>query len=792
MPLEILDSEDDGVFDDDDHSEGLPPNPPHLPPSFPAERMLLGPPSSGTLNQSESLGKSEHVPTSGELRQHAIDKAHKALIAPSSAMPSPEKKDDYYDQITVEGAIPEIIPEKAREKDIYDFDDFDEDEPTPLPPPPPPPPPPKSCKKPAKARKRRRALTSLEIPPDNSDDSDFEEKPKKRQTASTKKQRSKTMPVPIPTINLSSEDEYDPRKPKERKTTRSNTDQDQLLPPLPKPKRRKKDLQHMEELQDYLPLPADDISALDDFRTSPQKVFMIDMTHEDLVLPTQKKQEYDNTFATNLVLDNVKLLSDGTPVLDSTLPDPPEVYMTFEATSVSVSTDPEQISSSDHTPSINIKEDTTPDQASLPPVGPKPQSTKRRTKTDSVLVHFDRDQNMSGGFHIASEWRAARGKGLQNLSDRPGRQQQRDSSFVEDTLPIGVPSDGNGEGKNNKKKASRKPKEKKDPAASKAGKKGKEEEKEEVAVSEVVDSTNIGDMPENTIANDAIVDNTITINRNTASTVNNMEDHLAGPGPAPKKAIIKLKFNPSQNQLLPPPPPTETTPPSPGCLARRSYTKSRFAVDSDDDMDEPLSSPPPSSPAKPEPKLEIKEPAKTPKAKPGRKPKKKTIAASDDESDGNAYHDKVVVVSDKSPPSVAKRKRTKTIEHDDDDALPPAKKAAAKKKRGRKETNEKVPEDSDEHPDYDTSKDTSRNAAPIATVSEEPRTPTPEIPDNIECSRSEQPETPIPVSPEKKALMSSELKQRGSHSPIRAGKVPYRVGLSKRARIEPLLSIRKR
>ncbi|KAF8252663.1 hypothetical protein K440DRAFT_657860 [Wilcoxina mikolae CBS 423.85] len=790
MPLEILDSEDDGVFDDDDHLEGLPPNPPHLPPSFPAERVL-GPPSSGTLNQSESLGKSQHVPTSGELRQQAIDEAHKALIAPSSAMPSPEKKNDYYDQITVEGTIPETIPEKAREKDIYDFDDEDEDEPAP---PLPPPPPPKSSKKPTKARKRRRALTSLEIPPDDSDDSDFEEKPKKRQTASTKKQRSKTMPMPIPTINLSSEDEYDPkpRKPKERKTTRTNTNQDQLLPPLPKPKRKKKDLQHMEELQDYLPLPADDISALDDSRTSPQKAFMIDMTHEDLVLPTQKKQEYDNTFATNPVLDNIKLLSDGTPVLDSTLPDPPEVYMTFEATSAGLCADPEQISSPEHTPFVNIKEDTTPDQPSLPPVGPKPQSTKRRTKTDSVLVHFDRDQNMSGGFHIASEWRAARGKGLQNLSDKPGRQQQRDSPFVEDTLPIDVPSDGNGEGKNNKKKAPRKPKEKKDPAASKAGKKDKEEEKEEVAVDEVVDSTNVGDMSENIIANDAIVVSTIAINQNAASTVNNMEDHLAGPSPTPKKAIIKLKFNPGQNQLLPPPPPpTETAPPSPGCLARRTYTKSRFAVDSDDDMDEPLSSPPPSSPAKPEPKPEIKEPAKTPKAKLGRKSKKKAIAASDESGD-DAYHDKVVVVSDKSPSSAAKRKRTKTIEHDDDDAPPPTKKAAAKKKGGRKKTNEKVPEDSDKHPDYDASKDTSRNAAPVVTVSEEPRLPTLEIPDNIERLRSEQPKTPVPVSPEKKAPKSSELKQRGSHSPIRTGKVPYRVGLSKRARIEPLLSIRKR
>jgi hypothetical protein len=65
MPLEILDSEDDGVFNDDDHSERLPPNPSPPLPSFPAELVLLGPPSSGALNQSESSRKLQHVPTSG-------------------------------------------------------------------------------------------------------------------------------------------------------------------------------------------------------------------------------------------------------------------------------------------------------------------------------------------------------------------------------------------------------------------------------------------------------------------------------------------------------------------------------------------------------------------------------------------------------------------------------------------------------------------------------------------------------------------------------------------------------
>jgi len=705
-----------------------------------------------------------------ELRQQAIDEAHKALIAPSSGLPSPEKRDDCYDQITVGGTIPKTMSEKACEKDIYDFDDEDEDGPAA---PPPPPPPPKSTKKPAKERKHRRALNSLDIPLDDSDDSDFQEraKPKRRQTTfSTKKRRSKTMPILISTIDLSSEDEYDPKpRANGRKATRGNTTEQDLLPPLPKPNRKRKDL--VKELQDFLPLPIRDTSVLDDSRLSPQKAFMIDMTHEDLVLPTQKKQEYDNTFATNPVLDNIKLLSDGTPVLDSTLPDPPEVYMTFEGTSAGFSADPEQMSSPGHSPFVNLKEDTKPEQPSLPLVKPQPQSTKRRTKTDSVLVGFDRDQNMSGGFHIASEWRAARGKGLQNLSDKPGRQQQRDNPFVEETIFVDH-SDGNSEGK--KKNALRKVKEKKEPTANKTGKKGKEE----VVGDEVADSTNVGDVPENTIAN----------NQNMASTDNDMEDHLVGPGPTPKKSIIKLKFN---LDLLSPPPPAETTPPSPGCLARRTYTKSRFAVDSDDDMDDLLSSSPPSSLAKPELKPEIKEPAETSKAKPGRKPKKKATAASDNE-DGGAYHDEVVVVSEKSPPSAAKRKRTKSTGQNED-ALPPAKKAPAKKKGGRKKTNEKVQEDGDEqHPDHNAPKDTPPIATPIAKVSEEPRLVALETPDDTERSRSEQPKTPAPVSPEKKVLKSSVQKQRGSHSPIRGGKVPYRVGLSKRARIEPLLSIRKR
>jgi hypothetical protein len=132
------------------------------------------------------------------------------------------------------------------------------------------------------------------------------------------------------------------------------------------------------------------------------------------------------------------------------------------------------------------------------------------------------------------------------------------------------------------------------------------------------------------------------------------------------------------------------------------------------------------------------------------------------------------VVSEKSPPSAAKRKRTKSTGQNED-ALPPAKKAPAKKKGGRKKTNEKVQEDGDEqHPDHNAPKDTPPIATPIAKVSEEPRLMALETPDDTERSRSEQPKTPAPVSPEKKVLKSSVQKQRGSHSPIRGGKVPYR------------------
>lgn len=536
-----------------------------------------------------------------------------------------------------------------RDKDIFDFD-VDEHQN-------------QHQHKPAeRKRKKRRALTALDIPPEGDDDSDSDfgaagSRAKKR---SKKQKRSKTAPIPI--IELSSDDDKTATATG-KKPARSNTGDHDLLPPLPKPKRKKKDL--TEELHDYLPLPVKDAAA-----------FVVDLTLDHLVLPTQKKQEYD------------PVVENATQHPESTLPDPPGVYMT-------TTVDPE------YDVLVNSPPGGPPPAPPPPPPPPQqPKRKKRRAKTDSALAEFDSDRSMSSGagLRIASEWRAAKGKAMQNLSsDKTSPPPQRGGiPSVDDTLP--VEDHGVGEAAEPGKKAPRK---KGPPAKKQKGKKAACKE------GDVIEEGPIGDGTKG------------------------VQDDLANTA---------LVSSSDRGQLPPLSPPGERQLP-----ARRANSKRRLT---EDDMDEPLSSPPP-------------EPMKTPR---DRKAKKAIEAPADD-----GCYDSTVAVA---PLTSTKRNQTKTAEKaaQDGGEDPPPPAAGAKRKGGRKKLGDRLQHGEEEPP----------APAPVATAApEEPGEPA------VDPTA-----TPQPKEPGKEKATQPE--KRGPHSPIREGKVPHRVGLSKRARIEPLLSIRRK
>jgi hypothetical protein len=740
--LEVLDSEDDGEGGLDSPPAPAPQDPIAIPQPPPPP-----PPTTTTTTEPDA---------SGELRQRAISEAHQALIASSS----PSKK-----------SSPIKMAEK--EKDIYDFDFED-----------PPSPPPKTT---TAAKRRRTAIDEdgLAKKGKKDDDSDFEEPATKKKTKKTPA-RSKTMPE---VFDLSSGDDYDPKPnprakaapAKGKKATRSNTDQQELLPPMPKPKRQKRDL--TKELQDFLPLPAEKKAA------SPQKDFMVDMTHDNFVVPTEKRHEYESAH----VLD-----SDGASVLASTIPDPPEFLETVDPRT-GLSKNWEQFSppadSSGFAPPPLGSSDASP-APSKPPSSPplQPKAKKQRAKTDTTLIgEFDSDAS-GGGIRIASEWRAAKAKGMQNLSDKQGQ-----GSFVEGEIH----SDGGGR-KTTVKKKTPQPKKKKEQAAPK--KKGKQAKNNEVII------------PEETF------NNTIAVAEPTEPR-NDMVDELLGPTPVPspvkpnidsQKTIQSVDITPlsltaghiEQPQLGPTAEPVSSFLDNIGRMSRAAADIETKSVE------------------KPE----------APKPTPAKRKRTKTAVeeSADDYVEPEHSADEVVEVTagKKKKPAAktaaAKRKRTKTAEekYPVEDAEPPAKKVAVGKKGGKAKTNEAAVElEPEEDPVAISEPPAKKPAAALrkkvgrAKTKEAVMEPEPEKGPNEESKEAPEDESkerpknelkeeeskkelqegskapsPLPPPHSKSPEKAKESSKRGGtpHSPLRGGKIPYRVGLSKRARIEPLLSVRPR
>jgi hypothetical protein len=662
-----------------------------------------------------------------ELRQKAINAAVDVLVAPSSNS-SPQKDGGQQlardSHLTTENspAIPAEVPAGG---DVYDFNIVDDDDinvtaPTTT----------KSATK-----KRKRAKTAIGILPDNSG-SDYEEttRPTKRKnTKQPKQQRSKTMPfaaVSIESDNVFSPDsKAQPVARNGRKSTRSNTGDQDLLPLLPKP-RRKKDL--TKELTDFLSAPALDKVKIDAENgegraaeglnqapgVSPRRPFMIDMTHDDLTLPTQKKDEYQPI--AHCAINSAF----GTPDLDSTIPDPPELYQL-------AADGPAQL-----TPEHPLPESMT---SSTPP--PQPASKRGRAKTD---IYVGVGSGLDS-IRIASEWRAAKGKGRQNLSDKQQPVNQPDDELA-------MHSDGGP--RTTKKKQPRKTKQK-ESAKKKKGKGMNDKQIPPVPAHEAGDIIAVATKGTDDLADTMTAREQGKSTSNTAD-VNNTSNHVLDTC---RNDEINVGSTGGTSSVVP----------IPGSPLPKKYlrTKTRLPPDSDDELGNPDI-----APAKqPEPPELMEETPRPVKAKTSRKnTRSKVIPMSDDEDENAEFTEK------KTPP-VTKRKRTKSGTKAAEEDAPPLKKVTATK-RGRTRSKIEKAQPDNELEIIAPTKDEPQDESIV--VCGDPMTDDPKS----------EPKTPVPTSPEKKKLQGE--RSRSSHSPIRGGKIPYRVGLSKRARIEPLLSIRKK
>ncbi|KAL7266763.1 hypothetical protein RUND412_010672 [Rhizina undulata] len=211
-----------------------------------------------------------------------------------------------------------------------------------------------------------------------------------------------------------------------RKATRSNTNTGDLAPLLPKKTRKPQrtsnstteeisllepfsaanvDQAHANRPEDRLKPPSSTLHA---------PLFMVDLTHDHIAFPSQKKAEYNvissepTSTATHLSMNP----SHGSFTLESTFQDPPGIYPTSPANKhlyqepVSPALDPEPVVQIQPTEPENT-------ESSLITTPPPAKKTKKRAKTDLGLGGAEGDHTFG---IVASEWRAAKGKAKQNMS----------------------------------------------------------------------------------------------------------------------------------------------------------------------------------------------------------------------------------------------------------------------------------------------------------------------------------------------------------------------------------------
>lgn len=359
-----------------------------------------------------------------ELRQKAIDEAHAALLStPTQTDPRNSKvkrRQTAYGRL--EGGV---------EQDIYAFDvsenDFHPGSGS------------KKRKRPASENKAGRTKK-------NDDDDGYEEEAKSNKKKPIKRAKSTGGGMSVlDLLNDTSEDDWRPNVSKlpesGRKSTRGNTVDTDLLPPLPKPKRKPRETTKTtahHELQQFdgnLSLgfihsdnPSNPHSAeIQVVATEPTShtaanTFMIDLTHDELVLQNERRAEYDAVSPGLSTAESPQgILTTnaggiyGTPDLCSTIPDPP-YDPNLPPSQIAV-----HIAAYCHIPEPlappSVASDSPLSSLENSPAKPakKIPKQKKRAATDQHLgsAFVPEGDHGFGNFPIASEWRAAKGKARQ-------------------------------------------------------------------------------------------------------------------------------------------------------------------------------------------------------------------------------------------------------------------------------------------------------------------------------------------------------------------------------------------
>lgn len=359
-----------------------------------------------------------------ELRQKAIDEAHAALLStPTQTDPSNSKVTAKRRQ-TAHGRL-----EGSVEQDIYAFNASDDD-----------------FHFSSESKKRKRPLPENKATRTKMNDGGdgYEEDARSSKKKPIKRAKSMGGMSVLDLLNDTSEDDWHPNTSKlptsGRKSTRGNTVSTDLLPPLPKPKRKPRETAkttayHDPQFDGNLSLGFSDdrsntrsteiqVAATESTSYTAASTFMIDLTHNELVLQNERRAEYH---ALSPDLSNTELLQDipgtntggiyGTPDLHSTIPDPP----------YDPNLPPSQIAphlaAYSHIPEshslapLSVASDSPLSSLENSPAKPaKKPKQRKRAATDQHLGLTFVPEHGFGNFPIASEWRAAKGKARQGMA----------------------------------------------------------------------------------------------------------------------------------------------------------------------------------------------------------------------------------------------------------------------------------------------------------------------------------------------------------------------------------------
>lgn len=401
-----------------------------------------------------------------ELRQKAIDEAHAALLS------SPTQTDPGNSKATATAKRRQTAHGKLEgsgEQDIYAFNASDDADFHPS----------------SDSKKRKRPSSenkAVRIKPNNDDD-DYEEGTGSSRKKPARRAKSAGDMSVLDLLDNTSEDDWRPnasRPPTSgKKSTRGNTVGSDLLPPLPKPKRKPRESAKTapQQFDGNLSLgfePSNtrsaeiQVAATEPTSHTAASTFVIDLTHDELVLRNERRAEYDALSPALSAAESLQEFSTtnrggvyNTPDLYSTIPDPPynpnlppsqiaahlaayaHVPESHPLAPPSVASD-SPLSSLENTPVKSVKK--------------KPTQKKRAATDQNLGLNFSPEGDHGfGSFPIASEWRAAKGKARQGMAQATYAGRAKTSNAV-DLLAVG--NDGgselddiwNGDGKATAKK----------------------------------------------------------------------------------------------------------------------------------------------------------------------------------------------------------------------------------------------------------------------------------------------------------------------------------------------------